>query len=193
MTVTDPALADQLDLLREQMDRLRQSRQNADARRADAEGLRRQVTSLEVTTQSADRAVTVVAGPGGSVKNITFSEQARALSPTQLSQATMSTLRLAVAEAARRQAEVVQEFLGGGSDVLERVLRTQEEMFGRFGSGDQPAGAEPADAGLSVDAAPRTEPASGPEPNRAFGASHRRPSSDDEDTPPDSFTGRDDW
>ena len=74
--------------------------------------------------------MTVTAGPGGSVKNIEFTDRALQQSPQALSAAVMATLRTAVAAAARQQAAVVQEFVGDDMNVLDQVLQTQSEMLG---------------------------------------------------------------
>ena len=100
--------------------------------------MRADITAVESRVTSPDRAVTVVAGPGGSVKNISFAEQARQLSPTQLGQVTMSTLRQAIAEAVRKQAGVMREHLGDDTDVLARVLKTQEAAFAELGETEPP-------------------------------------------------------
>lgn len=127
-----------MEQLRQQLARLAQSRAKTDARLARMGDMRVDIAAVEARVTSADRAVTVVAGPGGSVKDISFAEEARRLSPTQLSQATMATLRQAIAEATRRQAGVLQEHLGDNLDLVDRVMKTQEAAFSRLGETEPP-------------------------------------------------------
>ncbi|MHA6805842.1 YbaB/EbfC family nucleoid-associated protein [Salinifilum ghardaiensis] len=115
--------------LQRKLDRLREMGDQAEQRLADADRMREQISAIEAKVTSADKAVTVTAGPGGSVTNIEFTKDATKLSPIQLSSTVMGTLRQAVAQAAREQAGIVQEFAPEG-DVAERVRRTQEEMLG---------------------------------------------------------------
>ena len=131
--MSNPTLDNQMELLRQQLARLERTKQETDARLARIGEMRADVAAVEARVTSPDRAVTVVAGPGGSVKDISFAEEARRLSPTQLSQATMATLRQAVAEAARRQAGVVQEHLGDNLDLVNRVANTQQAAFAQLG------------------------------------------------------------
>ncbi|MEV0085620.1 YbaB/EbfC family nucleoid-associated protein [Saccharopolyspora sp. NPDC050642] len=117
-----------LDDLQRKLDALKEAGRRAEERMGDFGQMREQISELQVAATSADRSVTVTASPGG-VTGIEFTQDAMRLSPAQLSGTVMSTLQLAVAEAARKQAEIVQEYVPD-SDVLDRVLRTQEELFG---------------------------------------------------------------
>lgn len=155
-----------MEKLQQQLDRLDTMKQQTGARFARLDGLKEQLEAVEASVTSPDRAVTVVAGPGGGVKSIRFSEEARKLSPTQLSQVATSTLQQAVARAARQQAEVVQGGLGEDSSILQRVMKTQEQAFGAVPGEDaapqqapqppRPAPpAPPAPAGQPRHAAPR--------------------------------------
>jgi DNA-binding protein YbaB len=81
------------------------------------------------TATSPDGMVTVVAGAGGSVKSITFTEATRTTDPALLSKTVMHTIARAQADAARSQAEVVRRGLGG-SELLDRVLSEEEKVFG---------------------------------------------------------------
>lgn len=101
---------------------------NMDDRFEHLAGMQSELESLEVAVSSPDRAVTVVAGPGGSVIDIRITEDALRLGAERLSAELMATVREAVADAARRQAGIVQEFAGG--PVLEQVLETQAEVTG---------------------------------------------------------------
>lgn len=90
-----------------------------------------EITQIRATANSADRTVTVVAGPGGSVLDVKLSEQAlRAGSPQALAGSIMSAIRLAVADAARQQAAVVQKYVGDRLDIVDRVMATQKEILG---------------------------------------------------------------
>ncbi|MHA6801343.1 YbaB/EbfC family nucleoid-associated protein [Bounagaea algeriensis] len=111
------------------LDRVRQMGAQAQQRFQDADRMRERISAVEAEVTSADKAVTVTAGPGGSVTNIEFTKDATKLSPIQLSSTVMSALRQAVAQAAREQAGIVQEFAPEG-DIAERVRRTQEEVLG---------------------------------------------------------------
>jgi hypothetical protein len=50
--------------------------------------------------------------------------------PQELAAALMATLRQAVAEAARRQAGIVENALGDDMHLTEQVLETQAQLFG---------------------------------------------------------------
>ena len=101
---------------------------NMDDRFEHLAGMRSELENLEVTVTSPDHAVTVVTGPGGAVLDVRFTEDALRLGPEQLGAVVMSTLREAVADAARQQAGIVEEFAGG--PVLDQVLETQAELTG---------------------------------------------------------------
>lgn len=103
---------------------------NVDDRFANIGGMQDELAALEVSATSPDRSVTVVAGPGGSVKNIRFTEAAMQLGPQGLADVLLSTLHDAVADSARTQAGIVQEHLGGDEPVLDQVLATQSEVTG---------------------------------------------------------------
>ncbi|HVV13773.1 YbaB/EbfC family nucleoid-associated protein [Amycolatopsis sp.] len=78
---------------------------------------------------SPDRAVTVVAGPGGEIKEITFADQTRAIDPSALGGVVAQTVAAAQADAARRQAEVVRDGLGD-TGLLDQVLDSDRRLFG---------------------------------------------------------------
>lgn len=89
-----------------------------------------ELSSLEATATSPDRSITVVAGPGGSVKDIRLTEEALRQRPQALSAALMSTLQQAVAESARMQAAIVDQHMGEDLQLTEKVLETQSELLG---------------------------------------------------------------
>lgn len=101
---------------------------NVDDRFEQLAGMRGELATLEVTVTSPDRSVTVVAGPGGAVRDVRFTEEALQLGPQRLGSLVMSTLQEAVADAARQQAGIVAEYAGG--PVLDQVLETQSEVTG---------------------------------------------------------------
>ncbi|AXX32578.1 YbaB/EbfC family nucleoid-associated protein [Actinosynnema pretiosum subsp. pretiosum] len=101
---------------------------------AGVDDMRQRLAELEVAATSADRSVTVVAGPSGAILDIRLTEQAVRKPAHALAGELMSTLRKAVAEAARRQAGIVDgalgEAFGDDLDLTEQVLETQAELFG---------------------------------------------------------------
>jgi DNA-binding protein YbaB len=101
---------------------------NMDDRFEHLAGMQGELENLEVRATSPDQSITVVAGPGGSVTDIRLTDDALRLGAEQLGVELMATLREAVADAARRQAAVVEEFAGG--PVLDQVLETQSEVTG---------------------------------------------------------------
>jgi DNA-binding protein YbaB len=98
-----------------------------------------EMKAVTASVTSPDGVVTVVAGPGGEVEQVTFSDRAGQLDPAALSATVTHTLAAAKAAAARMQAEVVRRGLGD-SDLLDRVLAEDQLLFG-----DRPA-ADPAPA-----------------------------------------------
>lgn len=93
-------------------------------------GMKEEITAIRASASSSDRSVTVQAGPGGSVIDVQLTEQAlRTGSGRALSSSIMSALRLAVADAAKQQAEIVARYVGD-RPVAARVLATQQEILG---------------------------------------------------------------
>ncbi|MFD7656491.1 YbaB/EbfC family nucleoid-associated protein [Actinosynnema sp. NPDC059797] len=101
-----------------------------DGQFAGIDEMQRELVALEAVATSPDRAVTVVAGPSGSIKDIRLTEQAMRRPPQALAAALMATLRQAVAEAARRQAGIVEHALGDDMRLTDQVLETQAQLFG---------------------------------------------------------------
>ncbi|WP_052685321.1 YbaB/EbfC family nucleoid-associated protein [Lentzea aerocolonigenes] len=131
--------AELLEQMRQKLEFFEQANRAADARAAGYESMGTELRTVEASVQSPDRAVTVVAGLSGSIKEIRFTEDAAKLSPSQLSQSVMTTLQQAVAAAARQQAEIVQGH--SGIAIVERVQKTQQEIFGQ--PADPPARPRP--------------------------------------------------
>ncbi|MFB9905306.1 YbaB/EbfC family nucleoid-associated protein [Allokutzneria oryzae] len=123
-------MTEEFDRLVEQFERFQEDSRRAEDRLARYDGMQQQIAALEATAHSPGREVTVTAGPGGAVTNIEFTDRALQQSPQALSATVMTTLRTAVAAAARQQAAVVQEFVGDDMNVLDQVLQTQSEMLG---------------------------------------------------------------
>ena len=103
---------------------------NVDDRFGQLAEMRGELESLQVSATSPDRTVTVVAGPGGAVLDVRLTDDALRLGAQQLGASIMSTLRDAVAGAAREQAGIVQEYVGDDAPVLDQVLETQAEALG---------------------------------------------------------------
>ncbi|GAB3707694.1 hypothetical protein GCM10027598_11220 [Amycolatopsis oliviviridis] len=113
-----------------EFEKFQSSIQNVDDRFANIGGMQDELSRLEATATSPDRAVTVVAGPGGAVMDVKFTEEALRQRPEALSAAVMSTIQQAVAESARKQAAIVEEHMGDDLNLVDQVLETQAELFG---------------------------------------------------------------
>lgn len=116
--------------LQDKLRRIDELKQKGDQRQAALTRMKDEIGAMSVTVSSPDRAVTVVAGPGGGVQSVRVSDEALQGSAIQLSSTITTTIHEAVAAAARRQAAIVQDALGPSSNVLEQVLQTQAEAFG---------------------------------------------------------------
>ncbi|WP_181771790.1 YbaB/EbfC family nucleoid-associated protein [Amycolatopsis pittospori] len=94
--------------------------------------MQEELAELESVAASPDRSITVVAGPGGSVKDIRLSPEALRQQPQQLAASILSTLHTAVADAARKQAGIVDAQFGEAFhlNVEEQVLEAQAEALG---------------------------------------------------------------
>lgn len=122
-------------------------------RRAEAyEQMTGELKDVQGEASSPDGAVTVIAGPGGEVKEIRFGDQIRAVAPPALAASVMHTIAAARAAAARQQAEVVRRGLGD-TELLDRVLDSDQLVFG-----DQRP-ADPGPAPQPAVASGRREPA----------------------------------
>jgi hypothetical protein len=159
--MTEP-LAEQVERLRHRLDAIRRNQRDAEERFARLDSMRAEVAAIAASVTSKDRAVTVTAGPGGAVRSVRFAEEARRLTPNQLSHSVTTTIQQAVAEAARQQAAVVQDYVGDQIDVVGRVMRSQEELLGHA---LRPA--EPAPAGGAPAQRPGPGPQSAPAPPQA--------------------------
>ncbi|AXB46795.1 YbaB/EbfC family nucleoid-associated protein [Amycolatopsis albispora] len=120
----------EFDQLVEKFEEFQAGLKNVDDRLAGIGQMQAEIGEIEAVATSADRSVTVVAGPGGAVKEIRLTEEAMRQRPQALSATLMDTLQQAVAESARKQASIVDAHLGGDLNATERVLETQAELFG---------------------------------------------------------------
>lgn len=93
--------------------------------------MRDQLARLEAVATSPDRTVRVVAGASGAVLDLQLTPEAMRKPAPALAAMIMTTLRTAVAEAARRQAGIVDENVGGafGLDTTDRVKQAQAEAL----------------------------------------------------------------
>ncbi|MDX8036887.1 YbaB/EbfC family nucleoid-associated protein [Lentzea sp. BCCO 10_0856] len=113
-----------------QFERFQSQMQRVDQQFANVGEMQQQLTELEAVATSADCAVTVVAGPSGSIKDIRLTDLAMRRPPHALAAELMSTLQKAVAEAARRQAGIVEGAIGDDMKLSDQVLETQAQLFG---------------------------------------------------------------
>lgn len=137
--------------------------------------MQEELAELEAVATSPDGAVRVVAGPGGAIKDIRLSQEALRQQAGAVSATIMSTLHRAVAEAARKQAAVVEARMGGlAPGITEQVLQAQAEAFGvpveelRDNGGEQPpqrpAPAAPPQPPRAATPPPVAPPPAGPRP-----------------------------
>jgi DNA-binding protein YbaB len=124
------AVTDEFEQLVRQFERFEAKMANLDGRFEQMAGMTEEIAELAGRASSADRSITVVAGPGGSIKEIQLTEEALAQGPRALGGAILTTLQQAVAEVARRQASVVEQYAGDDMNLLDQVLQTQAEAFG---------------------------------------------------------------
>lgn len=92
--------------------------------------MQEEIAALETSAHSPNRSVTVIAGPGGAIKDIRLSSEALLQQPGALAAEIMSTLQRAVAEVARKQAGIVDSHMGGELNLTDQVLQSQAELFG---------------------------------------------------------------
>ncbi|ROP39426.1 YbaB/EbfC family nucleoid-associated protein [Saccharothrix texasensis] len=134
--------------------------------------MQQELAAMEVVATSPDRAVTVVAGPSGAIKDIRLGDAAMRRPPHALAGAIMATLRQAVAEAARRQAGIVEHALGDDLHLTDQVLETQAQLFGvtpqelKTMTEQAAPPPPPLPAAPPYAAPPPPPPAAGPAPNR---------------------------
>lgn len=120
----------EFDQLVAQFERFQAQMHRVDDQFANLGDMQQQLVELEAVATSPDRAVTVVAGPSGSIKDIRLTDHAMRRAPHELAAVLKATLHQAVAEAARRQAGIVENALGDDMGLTEQVLETQAQLFG---------------------------------------------------------------
>lgn len=113
-----------------QFERFQAQMHCVDQQFANLGDMQQQLAEMEAVATSAEKAVTVVAGPSGTIKDIRLTDQAMRRPPHALAAELMSTLQKAVAEAARRQAGIVEGALGDDMHLTDQVLETQATLFG---------------------------------------------------------------
>lgn len=89
-----------------------------------------ELAELTASATSPSGKVTIVAGPGGSIRDIQLTEDAVRQPAAALAAELRATVQQAVAAAAREQAQVVDRHMGGQLDVYDRVMENQAEAFG---------------------------------------------------------------
>lgn len=174
-----------LEQMRKRLADIENGSSEAEARLERYNDMGDQLKQVQAEHTSADRSVTVIAGPGGSVRDIRLTEGIKRLSPGQLSATIMDTMRQALAAAARQQAAIVQETVGE-TDVLERVLKTQEQIFGvpmtvegpASGTEQQPQPSQQPATPPQQQPSPPRQDTTPPRPSRP--APRRDPNDDDE-------------
>ncbi|MGW6449982.1 YbaB/EbfC family nucleoid-associated protein [Lentzea sp. NPDC055074] len=175
----------EFDQLVAQFERFQAQMHQVDQQFSNLDEMQQQLTEMKAVATSADRAVTVVAGPSGTIKDIRLTDQAMRRPPHVLAAELMSTLQKAVAEAARRQAAIVESALGDDMHLKEQVLETQAQLFGmttdelRRATADEvvppaPAPSPPPNQ-MRPPAPPSPPPAPSPPPLPNPPASPRRP------------------
>lgn len=120
-----------LDELRREYEKFQAMRQKAaeDNPAQHIGQLREQMTALTAAVTSPSGKVTVVAGQGGSIQDIQLTDEAMRLPAAALAAELKLTLQQAVAAAAREQASIVDQHMGG-LNMYDQVLQNQAEAFG---------------------------------------------------------------
>lgn len=192
----------EFDQLVAQFEQFQAKLHRVDQQVAGIDRMQEELAALEVVAVSPDRAVTVVAGPSGAIKDIRLGDHALRRPAHALAGAIMGTLRQAVAEAARRQAGIVENALGDDLHLTDQVLETQAQLFGvspqelraMTEQADQnPPPAAPPYAGRPPTAPPPPPPVAGPPPNRVPPVPPTRPAPPRRPEPveePDDFSQR---
>ncbi|GGM98172.1 hypothetical protein GCM10011609_40230 [Lentzea pudingi] len=168
----------EFDQLVAQFERFQTQMHRVDQQFSNLDEMQQKLTEMEAVATSADRAVTVVAGPSGTIKDIRLTDQAMRRPPHALAAELMSTLQKAVAEAARRQAGIVESALGDDMHLKDQVLETQAQLFGMT-----PDELRRATADEAVPPAPAPSPSQTPPP---LPSQMRPPASPGPQAPPSS-------
>lgn len=121
----------EFDRLVAEFEKFQSKMKHVDQQMVGAADMQSELAALEASASNADRSVTVIAGPGGAVKDLQLTDKAMNQPPQALAAAIKSTLSEAVAEAARKQAGIVDTHMGDmGINATEQVIETQAEAFG---------------------------------------------------------------
>lgn len=121
-----------MDELTRQFKKFQAQFEQAQQRFANLHTAQEGMADIEASATSPDKAVRVVAGTGGAIKDIRISAEAMENGDAAtLSAAITSTLQQAVAAAAQKQAAAVDEAAGGamGFSVSDQVFEAQAEAF----------------------------------------------------------------
>ncbi len=169
--------------------------QSTEERLAHYGEMKAEISAVRATVSSQDRAITVVAGAGGSVLDVQVADQAlRGANPQTLGRMIMGTIQQALAKAAKAQAEVVQRYVGDRMNILERVNAVQQEFFDKA---KQEAAQQGHQLGQRPPASPTPPPAQFQPPARPTRpAPSRRRAQDDFIDDSEGFQGlggRDEW
>lgn len=102
-----------------EFERLRHKIEHIDEESPNIGRMRREISAIEARATSADQSVTVVADAAGGVTDIQLTEDALRQRPQALAATLMTTLRAAVADAARQQVTVFGAHLMTEDPALE--------------------------------------------------------------------------
>jgi DNA-binding protein YbaB len=116
--------------MRQVLEKIERRKDDTEERMARYDEMGRQLQTLQATASSPDRSVTVTAGSGGGVQSVELRPEALRMGNQQLGRVITATIQQAAASAAKQQAAVVQEFTGDRLNVVGRVFKTQEQVFG---------------------------------------------------------------
>jgi DNA-binding protein YbaB len=123
-----PGNAELIAELRGQLERIQERRAGHEAMLATLTETRGELATLTATVTSPDGGVTVVAGAGGLVRSVRLADHALRTTATALSELIETTIRRAIAEAARQQTEIIHERLGPDVDPT-RILGPQTRFL----------------------------------------------------------------
>ena len=130
VVVTEVLVSAEFERLVAQFEQFQSKMKKVDDQLANVGQMQSEIAELEAIASNADRSITVVAGPGGAIKDIQLTDKALSQQPQALSAALMSAIQEAVAEAARKQAAIVDDHMGGQLNVTDQILETQAQLFG---------------------------------------------------------------
>lgn len=141
--MTNPTSKDLLDELRWQLAKIEDKQAENKELLGRLDTVKAELSALSVSATSPDGTVTVVAGSGGIVRSVDLADSALRSNSKTLSAAITETVRAAIAQATRKQWEIVRGEIGDGVEP-EQVLGPQAR-FTAF------AGQSPARARVEVD------------------------------------------